>query len=145
MLARNIMKTDVITISPSAYVAEVAHLMRDEGIGALVVTDDERRPVGIVTDRDIVVSTIADHRNPDEMLVEDLMNKKVVNRKLISVNEDADVFEILRVLSKNSIRRVPVTKNGKLIGIVSVDDIVVVVATELTNLASALSSTSKVV
>lgn len=145
MLARNIMKTDVITISPSASVAEVAHLMRDEGIGALVVTDDERRPVGIVTDRDIVVSTIADHRNPDEMLVEDLMNKKVVNRKLISVNEDADVFEILRVLSKNSIRRVPVTKNGKLIGIVSVDDIVVVVATELTNLASALSSTSKVV
>ena len=145
MLARNIMKTDVITISPSASVAEVAHLMRDEGRGALVVTDDERRPVGIVTDRDIVVSTIADHRNPDEMLVEDLMNKKVVNRKLISVNEDADVFEILRVLSKNSIRRVPVTKNGKLIGIVSVDDIVVVVATELTNLASALSSTSKVV
>ena len=145
MLARNIMKTDVITISPSASVAEVAHLMRDEGIGALVVTDDERRPVGIVTDRDIVVSTIADHRNPDERLVEDLMNKKVVNRKLISVNEDADVFEILRVLSKNSIRRVPVTKNGKLIGIVSVDDIVVVVATELTNLASALSSTSKVV
>jgi CBS domain-containing protein len=105
MLARNIMKTDVVTVSPSASVTEAAHIMRDGGIGTLVVTDDERRPVGIVTDRDIVVSTIADHRNPDEILVEELMNKKLVNRKLITVNEDADVFEILRVLSKNSMRR----------------------------------------
>ncbi|HEX3034041.1 MAG TPA: CBS domain-containing protein [Thermodesulfobacteriota bacterium] len=144
MLARNIMRTDVVTVSPSASVTEAAHIMRDGGIGALVVTDDERRPVGIVTDRDIVVSTIADHQNPDEMLLEELMNKKLVNRKLITVNEDADVFEILRVLSKNSIRRVPVTKSGRLVGIVSVDDMVVIVATELTNLASALSSPSKV-
>ena len=145
MLARNIMKTDVVTVSPSASVAEAAHVMRDEGIGALVVTDDERKPVGIVTDRDIVVSNIADHQNPDEMLVEGLMDKKLANRKLITVNEDADVFEILRVLSKHSIRRVPVTKSGRLVGIVSVDDIVVIVATKLTNLASALSSPSKVV
>ncbi|HEX3035364.1 MAG TPA: CBS domain-containing protein [Thermodesulfobacteriota bacterium] len=144
MRARDIMKTDVITVSPSSSVTEAADMMRDEGIGALVVVDDMKRPVGIVTDRDIVVSTIAEHRNPEEMLVEELMSKKPVNRKLITVNEDADVFEILRILSKNSIRRVPVIKGGKLVGIVSVDDMVVVVATELTNLASALSSSSKV-
>jgi CBS domain-containing protein len=144
MIAKNIMKTKVITVSPSAPITEAAFLMRNNDIGALVVVDNERNPIGIITDRDIVVSVIANRKNPEEISVEELMTKKLVNRKLITVNEDANIFDILRILSKNSIRRVPVLRNGKLVGIVSVDDIVVIVATELANLASALSSSSKV-
>lgn len=139
MLAKNIMKTKVITVSPSAPIAEAAYLMMNEDIGALVVVDDEENPIGIITDRDIVVSVIAEHENPEEVSVKEVMTKKPEYRKLIVVGEDTNIFDILRIFSKNSIRRVPVTRKGKLVGIVSVDDIVVVVATELANLASTLS------
>ncbi len=139
MIARNIMKTKVITVSPLTPIAEAALLMRNEDIGALVVVDNEENPIGIITDRDIVVSVIANRENPEEILVKEAMTKKPGSRKLIMVGEDTNIFDILRILSKNSIRRVPITRKGKLVGIVSVDDIVVVVATELANLASTLS------
>jgi CBS domain-containing protein len=113
--------------------------MKNEDIGALVIVNNEENPINIITDRDIIVSVVANRENPEEILVEDVMTKKLGSRKLIVVGEDTDVFDILKILSKNSIRRVPVTRRGKLVGIVSVDDIVVVVATELANLASTLS------
>lgn len=140
MIARDIMKARVTTVSPSDSISEAALLMKNKDIGALVIVDSEENPIGIITDRDIVVSVVADRENPEEILVGDVMNKKPGNKKLIVVGEDTDVFDILRILSKNSIRRVPVTRKGRLVGIVSVDDIVVVVSTELANLASTLSS-----
>lgn len=139
MLAKDVMKTEVVTVSPSAPITEAALSMREENIGALVVVDDEGRPVGIITDRDIVVSVVAYSKNPVEILVEEVMTKK-----LIVVQEDTSIFEILKILAKNNIRRVPVMKKGKLVGIVSVDDLIVVITTELSNLALALSGTSKV-
>ncbi len=139
MLAKDVMKTEVVTVSPSAPITEAALSMREEDIGALVVVDDEGRPVGIITDRDIVVSVIANSKNPLEILVEEVMTKK-----LIVVQEDASIFEILKILAKNNIRRVPVMRRGKLVGIVSVDDLIVIITTELSNLALALSGTSKV-
>lgn len=139
MIAKDIMKTRVITVSPLVPISEAALLMRNEDIGALVVVDNEENPIGIITDRDIIVSAVANSENPEEIPVEDVMTKKPGSKKLIVVGEDTDVFDILKILSKNSIRRIPVTRRGKLVGIVSVDDIVVVVATELANLASTLS------
>ena len=134
MIAKNLMKTKVITVSPSAPITEAALLMRDEDIGALIVVDDTEKPVGIMTDRDIVISALAENKDPGELIVEDIMT-----RQLHMVQEDTNVFDILRMLSRNSIRRVPVTRKGKLAGVISVDDIVVVLATELANLASALT------
>ena len=139
MIAKDVMKANVITVSRSTPVSEAALLMRNEDIGALVVVDTAGRPVGIVTDRDIVISIVADGDNPADFVVEDIMSKN-----LHLVQEDESIFEILKILGKHSIRRVPVLKKGKLVGIVSVDDLIVVITTELSNLASALSSTSKV-
>lgn len=144
MCAKEIMKTEVVTVSPLIPVTEAAILMRNEDVGSVVVVDEERRPIGIITDRDIVVSAVADRKNPEEMTVGELMLRKPISRELVTVDEDEDVFDILEVLARNSIRRVPVVRGEKLVGIVSVDDIVVVVATELSNLASVLGSTSKV-
>jgi CBS domain-containing protein len=139
MHAKDVMKTEVVTITPSTPISEAALSMREEDIGALVVVNDRGNPIGILTDRDIVVSVVADSKNPVESSVEDVMTKQ-----LISVQEDASIFEILKILAKNNIRRVPVMRKGKLVGIVSVDDLIVVITTELSNLALALSSTSKI-
>ncbi len=113
-------------------------MMREE-IGSLVVVDDERFPLGIITDRDLVISVIAGGKNSEEVIVEEVMTKD-----LVYIDESANIMDILSTLSEYSIRRMPVTKDGKLIGIVSVDDLIVVIATELSDLAIALSSKSKV-
>jgi len=135
---KDILNRNVITIGPSAPVSEAAYLMMREDIGSLVVVDAERFPVGIITDRDMVISVIAEGRNPEEVIVEEVMTKD-----LIYVDEAVNIMDILSTLSEYSIRRMPVTKNGKLSGIVSVDDLIVVIATELVDLAMALSNKSK--
>lgn len=139
MVAKDIMKRDVVTVLPSTPVTEAASIMREENIGSLVVVGVDKKLLGIITDRDIVVSVVANGKSPLEVVVGDVMSSD-----LITVQETESIFEILRVLGKNSIRRVPVLKGGRLVGIVSVDDLIVLVVTELSNLASALSSTSKV-
>jgi CBS domain-containing protein len=138
-LLNEVINRNVITISPTAALSEAAYMMMNEDVGTLVVVDTDMRPVGMLTDRDIVVSAIAEGVNPDEVTVEEVMTKNP-----ITVDEDTDIFEMLSILSENSIRRLPVTRGIKLKGIVSVDDLIVVVATELVNLAMALSSKSKV-
>ncbi|MCI0481727.1 MAG: CBS domain-containing protein [Candidatus Dadabacteria bacterium] len=138
-LLSEVINRNVVTVAPTAALSEAAYLMMNEDIGALVVVDGDARPVGIITDRDLVVSAIAEGVNPEEVTVEEVMTKD-----LITVDEDTDLFEMLSILSENSIRRLPVKRGPKLIGIVSVDDLIVVVATELVNLAMALSSKSKV-
>jgi CBS domain-containing protein len=138
-LLGEVINKNVVTVSPTAAISEAAYLMMNEDVGALVVVDTDMRPVGMLTDRDIVVSAMAEGVNPDEATVEQVMTKD-----LITVDEETDIFEMLSILSENSIRRLPVIRGGKLKGIVSVDDLIVVVATELVNLAMALSSKSKV-
>ena len=138
-LLSEVINKNVVTVDPTAAISEAAYLMMNEDVGALVVVDGDKRPIGIVTDRDLVVSVVAERINAEEITVEEIMTKDPV-----SVDEDTDIFEMLSILSENSIRRLPVTRGGKLKGIVSVDDLIVVVATELVNLAMALSSKSKV-
>ncbi len=135
----DMLNRDVITIVPTAPVSEAAYLMMKEEIGSLVVVDDQMFPVGIVTDRDLVISAIAEGKNPEESIVEEVMTKDVVY-----VEEETNILDILSTMSEYSIRRMPVTKNGKLTGIISVDDLIVVIATELVDLAMAVSSKSKV-
>ncbi len=136
---KEILNRDVIVISPSAPISEASYLMMREEIGSLVVVDDDNFPIGIITDRDMVVSVIAEGSNPEETVVEEVMTKNIVY-----VEEDTDLMDILSTLSEYSIRRIPVTNNGKLTGIISVDDLIVVIATELAELAAAISTKSKV-
>jgi len=136
---KEILNRNVITIGPTAPVSEAAYLMMSEDIGAVIVVDEEMSPIGILTDRDLVISVIAEGRIPEEVIVEEVMSKD-----LVYVDEDTNILDILSTLSEYSIRRMPVTKDGRLTGIISVDDLIVVIATELTDLAMALSSKSKV-
>jgi CBS domain-containing protein len=136
---QDMLNREVITISPDVPVSEAAYLMMREDIGSLIVVDKQRFPIGIVTDRDLVVSAIAEGKDPEDSIVEEIMTKDV-----IYVEEETNLLDILRTMSEYSIRRMPVTKNGVLTGIVSVDDLIIVIATELADLAMAVGSKSKV-
>ncbi len=137
---RHLINNTVKTISPSNSIFEAAQRMQLEEIGTLIVVDEENRPIGIITDRDITVSVVADGRDPQETIVEEIMTSE-----LIVANENLGIFDLIKLFSKYSVRRIPVIKRDRLVGIVSVDDIIVVVATELSNIAMTLSSNSKMV
>jgi CBS domain-containing protein len=115
-------------------ITEAAQLMRQYHVGDLVVVDlveGKRVPVGIVTDRDIVIEIIGDSLSVDDFTVGDIMRQQ-----LISVQEKDGVIETIRLMRAHGIRRIPVIdEEGGLAGIVSVDDMLDLLAGELTELA----------
>jgi CBS domain-containing protein len=115
-------------------ITEAAQLMRQYHVGDLVVVDlveGKRVPVGIVTDRDIVIEIIGDSLSVDDFTVGDIMRQQ-----LIRVQEKDGVIETIRLMRAHGIRRIPVIdEEGGLAGIVSVGDMLDLLAGELTELA----------
>src|SRR5215207_9492459 len=114
---RDAMTEDPRSIGASASVVEAARLMREEHIGSLPITDDEKL-VGMITDRDITTRVVAEAADPERTSVGD-----VYSRDLISVEPDKDLEEALRLMARHQVRRLPVVENGRLIGIVAQADI----------------------
>lgn len=125
---------DVVFATREMSLPEAAQLMRDHHVGDLVVVDEvdgKRTPVGVVTDRDIVIEIIAKSLDLDEFSVGDIMASQ-----LVSVQETEGVFETIRLMRTKAIRRIPVLNSeGGLAGVVSADDILELLAEEMTELA----------
>jgi len=115
-----------------------AKLMRHYHVGSLVVIEDndgKRVPVGIVTDRDIVIEIYALDLDPNVITVGDIMNPE-----LITVPESFGVLETIQLMRMKGVRRMPVVDSeGRLAGIVTVDDVLEVLADELNELARTVS------
>lgn len=98
---------------------EVARAMRDEDVGEIPVVDLDRHPIGVITDRDMVVRTLAAGRNPLDVRVQDCMTAPPV-----VIQENASVEDCARLMERQKIRRVPVVDaRGALCGIVSLADL----------------------
>ena len=138
MKIRNFCSKDVAVVEPGATLREASLLMRNRHVGALVVAerkDGLLRPVGIVTDRDIVVAVIAPGARAEAIRVADVMPGK-----LVVTHASDTVFEALQAMSHHGVRRLPVVADdGSLFGIVTADDLLRVMATELASLACALT------
>jgi CBS domain-containing protein len=114
---RDAMTEDPSSIGKSVSVVEAARLMREQDIGSLPITDDEKL-VGMITDRDITTRVVAEAADPKLTSVED-----VYSQDLISVEPDQDLEEALRLMARHQVRRLPVVENGRLVGIVAQADI----------------------
>lgn len=117
--AREVMHSDVVCISVRDTMNTVAEQMRQRDIGALPICDGEGHPVGIVTDRDIVVNCLALGRNPATSTAGEFAQ----GDELRTVDADADVNEALAVMEQYQVRRLPVTGQGRLVGIITEADI----------------------
>lgn len=121
---------------------EAAALMRDEHVGSLIVvqeTSSGRFVVGILTDRDIAVVAMAREFDPQTLRVADIMSTDLVCAK-----EDDSVNDVLAMMRSHGVRRVPVTtEQGALIGIVTLDDMLEVVAEEMRGFVQAIESAQK--
>jgi CBS domain-containing protein len=122
------------TAAPEESIREVAKRMDANGVGCLVVVDAEQRPIGMLTDRDIVMRVLRRHGDPDRTRVGAVMQREP------SVVREATPFETaLRVMRRDAVRRLPVVdESGRLAGILAVDDALQLVASELAGLAQAV-------
>ena len=125
---------EVVFATRETSIPEAAQLMRQYHVGDLVVVDEvngKRIPIGIVTDRDIVIEIISQSLDLNEFNVGDIMSPR-----LSSVQETDGVFETIRLMGAKGIRRIPVVnKGGGLEGIVSADDILELLADEMSELS----------
>lgn len=125
---------EVVFATRATTVIEAAQLMRRYHVGDLVVVDEidgKRVPVGIVTDRDIVTEIVAKVFLPESCTVENIMCAQ-----LVSVAESEGVIATIRLMRTHGIRRIPVVDGeGRLVGIVSADDMLDLLAEELAELA----------
>ena len=119
MLVSDIMKQNVISVTPDAPVSSAARLLSQYNIGALPVCSTDGKLRGVLTDRDIVTRCVAVEEDPQTMSV-----KEIMTRACVSVSAGDDLLEAVQRMADKQIRRLPVTdKSGKVSGMLSLADI----------------------
>jgi len=131
----------VTTVGEGGDISAAARLMREKRVGYLVVTDlapeaAMRQVVGVLTDRDIVVAVVASETEPRSLRVGDVMT-----RTPLLVGEDYLIDAVLRFMRDAGVRRVPVVgKQGELVGVLSLDDVLRSIAEQLASIAGSIRS-----
>jgi CBS domain-containing protein len=125
---------EVVVVTRETKVAEAARLMREHHVGDVVAVLEQagrRTPIGVVTDRDIVIEVVAAGLDASFVSIGEIMTNS-----LASVDENTGVFESIIYMRDKGIRRLPVVDgNGNLIGIVALDDLIELLAEELNELS----------
>ena len=138
MNAGEICNREVVIARRDMRLGEAAKLMADYHVGSLVVVVDreqERVPVGIVTDRDLTLAVLAKGVDPRTLEVGEVMSGE-----LVTVREEDSITEVLRTMRERGVRRVPVlATDGALVGIVSIDDVLDIVAEQLRDVVRAVA------
>mgnify|MGYP002624123020 CR=1 FL=1 len=116
---RQIMETDVVTVTLKDNIYEVAVKMKQHDIGFIPVVEGKTL-IGVITDRDLVVRGYAE-KHSGSTAVKEVMS----DRKLVAVSPDTSVEEAARIMAKHQIRRLPVVENNELVGVVAIGDLAV--------------------
>ncbi len=119
MTIQDYMTTGVTTVSPETTLFEVAQIMRDVDTGVVPVVSGGVL-VGLITDRDIVVRAIAEGADPSTATSEEYLS-----RNPTTVSPDASVHEAAGLMQRDQVRRLPVVRDGELVGIISIGDLAV--------------------
>jgi len=134
-----ICKRNVVTVAPTDDLTTAAQLMRERHVGYLIVTEPgiepgKQRPVGVLTDRDIVVAVLAPGADVNALRVDDVMSRDP------EVAQDTDsIAEALATMRRVGVRRLPIVSvRGDLVGVLSLDDILDSLAEQLQDLAGSI-------
>jgi CBS domain-containing protein len=130
---------EVVTASPDDTVKDIAETMEEENVGSVVVVDSGE-PVGIVTDRDVAVRVVARGEDPETTSASDVMSED-----LVVVNSHDGIDDLIDTLDAAGVRRMPVVEDGEISGIVTLDDIAVLLAVELEGISDEMTSLSNVI
>lgn len=120
-LVKDIMTSPVITIDEDAPVNKAAQLMDKNKVGCIIVTSKKGKPLGIITERDLVTRVLAKNARPSKLTV-----KEVMTSPLIAIDPDETLSEAARRMSRLSIRRLGVMYKENLVGLISSKDILAI-------------------
>jgi predicted transcriptional regulator len=129
---------EVIVLDREGAILEAAQLMRRHHVGSVVVTEERERvvPVGILTDRDIIVELLAEQIPLEAVTVGDAMSSE-----LLTVSEEEDVMDAIQRMRGRGVRRVPVVfHSGALTGVLAVDDLIDLIAEQLSDLVKLIGN-----
>ena len=133
MRAADVIRKPPTTMECDRTITEAAQLMDHDAVGAVIVTDHDR-PVGIVTDRDLALRAIA-HRLAPDARIDDVMSTD-----LLTLPADADLRDALPIFRAHAVRRIPLIDGDRAVGMVTVDDLLVDVAGDLSDLVRPVTS-----
>jgi signal-transduction protein with cAMP-binding, CBS, and nucleotidyltransferase domain len=132
MPVKDLIQRKVVTIEPEDPVMLAAQRMKDKMVGSLVVLDGDK-PAGIITDRDIAIRVVGAGKDPTTPV------REVMTRDPITIRDDASFFGLTKAFREAGVRRlIVVDKDGKLVGLISIDDILELLTTEFANLIVAI-------
>jgi signal-transduction protein with cAMP-binding, CBS, and nucleotidyltransferase domain len=118
MLVKDVMSSPVITIKEEAPANRVAELMDKDDLGCIIVTNKDGQPLGIITERDLVVRVLAKNAKPDSVKANEVMTSP-----LITIEPDATITDAARRMSRLNIRRLGVVYKGQITGLLSSKDV----------------------
>ena len=121
MLVKDVMSSPAITVDEDASINEVARLMEQHKIGCVIVTDKDEKPIGMITERDLVIRVLVKNAKPSKTTA-----KKIMTSPLITIDPDDSISDAARRMSQLNIRRFGIMYKGNLIGMVSSKDILAV-------------------
>jgi CBS domain-containing protein len=138
MMLSAVCTLDVASCSPRISVLEAARLMRQKHTGDLVVVDDggdEQQPIGVITDRDIVVEVLANDLNPATTTV-----GSIIRHPMVVAHDSEEPATALERMRTHGVRRIPiVSQHNRLVGILTVDDLLKLLASEASTLTEIVS------
>ncbi len=127
-------RSDVVTVDPETTTRSISNTLEEANIGSVIVTE-EQTPVGIVTDRDLALHVIGEGLDSSEITAEEVMTTD-----LFTVEPDESLYDVLEGMHDHGVRRVPVVEDGDLAGIVTMDDFLVLLSSELEILSGVVQS-----
>ena len=109
----------IITAKYSESIFTISTLMKEKQVSSIIIIDQNDKPVGIITERDIVRRVIADNKDPNTTKA-----TEIKSQPLITVGPNAYLFNVCKIMEKNIIRRLPVVKDNAIVGIITITDII---------------------
>ena len=139
MIVGGVCNRDVVVIGKGGSILEAAKLMRNYHVGNVVVVDEgdsKHIPVGILTDRDIIIETLAEEVDPNSVNVGDIMSSE-----LLTAQEEDEIWATIKLMRGQGVGREPVVKKkNRLEGILAVDDLTDVIAVQLKDLVDLVAT-----
>lgn len=141
MKCKDIMTSNPSTCSPEEISVQAARIMRDEDVGIVPVCEEDKKLVGVVTDRDICLTVVAEERHPREVKVSECMSED-----LVTCQPEDEVQKAADLMKEYQVRRIPVVDNqGRILGMIAQADIALKVGTpeEVTETVQKISKPGK--
>ena len=117
MLVREVMTESVVTAQPGTSVRQIAELMRERNVGSVIIVEQDR-PIGFITDRDLAVSVVADARDVSDHVADH------ATAPVVTAAPGMEIAEAAEIMVRHGVRRLVIVEQERLIGIVTLDDIV---------------------